>query len=78
MSVGNPAVVTVRGNKDYAQGLDRLLKRLQDQGIEVETRHQMAVYALALLASQYGMKLPARSKPLGTNRFGMPKSAYQE
>jgi hypothetical protein len=78
MPTKNPALVLVRGNADYANGLDRLLRKLQGRGIQVRTRHELAIYALAALASREGMKLPTRSRPHGTNRYGMPKSAFEQ
>jgi hypothetical protein len=73
MAIGNPAIVTIRGTQDYGKGLDRLLRKVQaNGGNQILTRHQLGVYALELLASQHGMRLPARSRPLGTNRYGPP------
>jgi hypothetical protein len=71
-------LATLYGSPDYATGLDRLMRKVQARGIKVESRYELIAYALSFLAANEGMKLPERAKPLGTNRYGMPKSAFEQ
>lgn len=72
------SLVTVYGNPDYANGLDRLIRKLQARGIKIKNRHQLGIHALAFLAAHEGMKLPERAKPVGTNRYGLPSSSFEQ
>lgn len=73
----NPFLVALRGDEAYARYLDKLLKTLRAEGVQVETRHQLGEYALTVLGLQHGMKAPARAKKHGTNQHGPPKNDSQ-
>lgn len=64
----HPHIVTLRGDETYARALDRLLKTVKARGVQIDTRHQLAEYALTVLGLQNNLKLPPRTRPVGTNQ----------
>lgn len=66
-------LIALRGDETYARYLDGLLNLVRAQGVQVETRHQLAEYALAALGLQFNLRAPVRARPKGTNRYGEPK-----
>jgi hypothetical protein len=69
----NPHLVALRGDDAYARFLDRLLRRVRAHGTQIETRHQLAEHAIAVLALGFGLTAPPRARPVGTNQHGEPK-----
>jgi hypothetical protein len=55
---GNPVLYQVRGSDAHAQGLEQLMARLRAIGKPINTRTDLARYAIDILAKQHDIALP--------------------
>lgn len=62
-------LVSIRGDEPAAQFLEKLLEAVREDGADVETFHQLGWHALVALGERYGLEVPERARPHGTNRY---------
>ena len=69
----HPIVVSLRGDARYGRYLDRLLAAVRrENGARLNSRHNLAEYALTVLGLAHGLKSPPRCGPVGQNQHGVP------
>lgn len=70
----DPFVVSLRGSREYADFLARVVVAARAAGRDVENTHQLAEVAIAELVASLGLPpLPPRARAVGTNRYGPPR-----
>lgn len=66
MPSANSDLIRLRGTEQYARFLARLIAKVQESGARgVDTPHQLAEYALAVLGLQHGLQAPPRARATG-------------
>lgn len=57
-----PALIAIRGTDKYAEALQSLLAAANAEGADLNSLHQLAIWALAREAKRLKIKLPPRTR----------------